>query len=208
MVIVSSFKLVFNEFKKYFTVEAEEVLDCPLCMGELKYRDSVVRNLKNMVSDVTRYLIRRLLCQECKALHREIPDIIQPYKQYESAVIQAVVDNSEGSLCCGAEKTTIRRWKAEFASAEADINQRLSSVYARMTENTVPISETENILNRVQKNEERWLPFVMKLLINGGHKICTQFAFCLPERSDKLNSAIKINAEGDSKIDKTNTDTS
>ena len=208
MVIVSSFKLVFNKVKEYFAVETEEILNCPLCNGELRYRDSVFRKLKSFNSEVTLYLLRRLLCQKCKALHRELPDIIQPYKHYASDVIQAVLDDSEEASDCCADNSTIHRWKAEFSSSHPDISQRLASIYAKVTSAPIPLVKAETILNEIKRKEDSWLPFVMKLLINGGHKICTQFAFCLPERSDKLNSAIKINAEGDSKIDKTNTDTS
>ena len=208
MVIISSFKLIFNENGKYFAVKTEEFSNCPFCGGDLKYRDSVFRNLKDLASEVTRYLIRRLLCLECRSLHRELPDIIQPYKHYGSAVIQAIIDNGEEALSCAADNSTIVRWKTGFANAASDINQRLSSVYVRMTENTVPLAKTETILKRVRKSEGRWLAYVMKLLINGGHKIRTRFAFCLPQNTGKLNSAIKINAEGDGKIDNTNTDTS
>ena len=208
MIIVSSFKLIFNEIEKYFIVKTEEILNCPLCNGNLKYRDSVFRKLKNMASEAALFLIRRLLCQECNALHRELPDIIQPYKHYESSVIQAVIDGSKEALCCAADNATIRRWKAGFAGAESDINQRISSVYARMTDNTLALAATEDILDRLRNCKKRWLPFVISLLINSGHKICTEFAFFLSDDSAKVSSARKNIVERGGKNVKTIEDTS
>lgn len=60
--------------------------------------------------------IRRLRCEKCGALHREIPEFIFPYKQYESEVILGVL---EGLITCktlGFEdypcEMTMLRWCA------------------------------------------------------------------------------------------------
>jgi hypothetical protein len=208
MIIVSSFSLEHNKEKEYFLVKTDEVVPCPFCDGLLYYRDSVIRNVLNFASEVMRLLLRRLLCDTCNSLHRELPDIVQPYKHYSAEVVQAVLDDSEEASTCAADNSTIRRWMSDFAVAEPDINQRLSSVYVRMTEETVPISRSEDILDKIRRRAKRWLPFVMNLLINGGHKICTQFAFCLPVIIDKLRTTIKITAERGRKSDKTTEDTS
>jgi hypothetical protein len=76
---------------------------------------------------------------------------------------------------CAADNSTIRRWKTEFAQAEPDINQRLASVCAQLTEEKVPIADTTHILNNIKSEIKHWLAFVMELLINSGHKICTRF---------------------------------
>jgi hypothetical protein len=208
VISLSSFILEYNEIKGYFLVKADEIVDCPLCNGDLKYRDSVFRNLKDLASEVMRLLLRRLLCLTCKTLHRELPDIVQPYKHYSSDVIQAVIDEEEETSQCAADNATIKRWKTEFKSNEPVIKQGLSSVYARMIDDTVPISDTDNILDRIRNRENRWLPFVMNLLINTGHKTCTEFAFFPPGISATVGSAIKINAERGRKDVKTIKDTS
>jgi hypothetical protein len=208
VISVSSFKLEFNKKKKYYSVKTEEVVPCPYCGGLLRYRDSVIRNVKDLSSRIVRLLLRRLLCQVCKALHRELPDIIQPYKHYGANVIQAAIDSSEDALSCAADNSTIQRWKTGFANAESDINQRLSSVYVRTVEATVPIASTESILKRIRHSKKHWLPFVTSLLINSGHKTCTQFAFCHCSFTDKVNSTTKIVTERGRNNDKTIADTS
>ena len=162
MVIISSFTLVFNEIKKYFTVKSQETLDCPLCNGELRYRDSVFRNLKGFDSGVRRYLLRRLSCQGCGTLHRELPDIIQPYKHYASDVIQAVLDGSNESSGCCADNSTIHRWKSGFSESHPDISQRLASIYVKSTSAPIPLAKAETILDEIKRKEDCWLPFVMK----------------------------------------------
>ena len=208
MISVSSFNLEYNKKKDYYVITTDEVVPCPYCGGLLSYRDSVFRNVKNLLSEVRRFLLRRLLCQVCEKLHRELPDIIQPYKHYETDVIQAVIEDSEDMSSCGADNATIRRWKAEFASAKPGINQKLSSVYARMTNKTVPLAATENILDRIKGSKKRWYSFVISLLINSGHKICTEFAFLPPANSDKVSSSARIFEERGRKNDKAIEDTS
>ena len=208
MIILSSFSLEYNKIKDYFLVKTDEVVPCPYCSGLLRYRDSVFRSIKDFASDAVCLLLRRLLCQECKKLHRELPSNVQPYKHYGAEVIQAVIDGSEEASTCAADNSTIRRWVADFSGAAPDINQRLTSVYVRMVEETVPISRSETVLDRIRQHVKHWLPFVMRLLINSGHKICTQFAFCPPAIIDKLSSTIKIIAERGRINDKTTEDTS
>ena len=197
MISVSSFDLEYNKIKKYFTIKSCEDSNCPYCNGELVYRDSVFRNVKNLLSEVRVFLLRRLLCQNkgCGKLHRELPDIIQPYKHYESDVIQSVIDGSEEAEKCGADNSTIRRWKSEFVEAEPVLEQRLASVYARITEETVPLEMATTILDGIKSKYSRWLPFVTTLLINNSYKFCTEFAFFPMGNSAKVDSASKIYAE-------------
>lgn len=70
---------------------------CPKCGGALKYYDSVKRivRTKNRITDWIS--IRRMRCANCRALHRELPDGILPFKQYETEVIIGVL---EGLITC------------------------------------------------------------------------------------------------------------
>ena len=61
--------------------------------------------------------IRRLRCVECRALHRELPEELYPYKQYEAEVIRGVL---EGLITCetlGYEdypcEMTMVRWTSQ-----------------------------------------------------------------------------------------------
>jgi hypothetical protein len=150
MVIVSSFKLSHNESSGFFTITSEDVICCPLCSGGLFYRDSRLRMLKDLFGTVSLFFVRRLRCAECKKLHTELTSIIQPYKHYSSDAIQSVLSGGEAGSDCVADNSTIRRWKIDFAQAEPDVNQRLASVYAQITEAMVPIARTVHILDKIR----------------------------------------------------------
>jgi hypothetical protein len=91
-------------------------LTCPLCGGKLKYYDKVKRIVRTK-GRVSKHIdMRRLQCVKCDAVHREIPDDIFPYKQYEAEVIRGVL---EGFITCetlGYEdypcEMTMARWRA------------------------------------------------------------------------------------------------
>jgi len=209
MIIVSSFKLSHNESSGIYTIATEEVICCPLCSGGLFYRDSKLRKLKDLLGEILRFFLRRLRCQSCKKLHTELPSFIQPYRHYSSDAIQSVLDGSEEGSACVADNSTIRRWKTEFARAEPDTNQRLAAVYTQMTDEKVPIADTVNILDKIKTKTKCWLALVMALLINSGHKICTQFAFCQRPALVKVCGINNItSAEGGKKDDQTTKNTS
>lgn len=65
---------------------------CPGCGGALKHYDNVWRIVRTKGRKTWKILIQRLRCTRCRALHREIPDVIFPYKQYESEVIMGVLE--------------------------------------------------------------------------------------------------------------------
>ena len=209
MIIVSSFELSHNESSGIFTITTDEVICCPLCSGGLFYRDSKLRMLKDLLGEVLHFFLRRLRCEACNKLHTELPSFIQPYRHYSSDAIQSVLDGGEAGSDCVADNSTIRRWKAEFAQAEPDINQRLAAVYTQMTEEKVSITDTVNTLDKIKTKIRRWLAFVMELLINSGHKICTQFAFRPRPTLVKVHGINNItSAEGGKKDDQTTKNTS
>ena len=47
--------------------------------------------------------IQRKRCQRCGAIHRELPDSLFPYKQYEAEVIRGVLDGFINSGTIGYE---------------------------------------------------------------------------------------------------------
>lgn len=109
---------------------------CPKCKGELKYYDRVKRVVRTKERKTWKIYMRRLRCVNCKAIHREIPEPVLPYKQYEAEVIIGVL---EGFITCetlGFEdypcEITMTRWLAEFSSA--DFTNRIME---RMTGNSL-----------------------------------------------------------------------
>lgn len=87
---------------------------CPICGGSLKRYDRVKRIVRTK-GRATRYVyIRRFRCEVCGKLHREIPDYILPYKQYESEVINGVLEGLIDYETLGYEdypcEMTMLRW--------------------------------------------------------------------------------------------------
>lgn len=70
---------------------------CPICNGNLQYYDHVKRIVRTRWKKINYIFLRRYRCQKCHAVHREIPDSILPYKQYEAEVIRGVID---GLITC------------------------------------------------------------------------------------------------------------
>lgn len=90
---------------------------CPKCGGKLKYYDSIQRVIRTKGRKTWKIPVRRLRCIKCGALHRELPELIFPYKQYEAEVIIGVL---EGLITCetlGFEdypcEMTMSRWMAQ-----------------------------------------------------------------------------------------------
>lgn len=94
---------------------------CPKCGGRLRYFDSVKRIIRTKAR-LTEWLdIRRLRCTDCNSLHRELPEDLLPYKQYESEIIIGVLDGLITCETLGFEdypcEMTMTRWLAEFAGS-------------------------------------------------------------------------------------------
>ena len=89
---------------------------CPKCGGNLRYYDSVARMIRTKGRKTEKIPMRRLQCIGCGAVHRELPELIFPYKQYEAEIIIGVL---EGLITCetlGFEdypcEMTMIRWRA------------------------------------------------------------------------------------------------
>ncbi len=92
----------------------EGVKVCPYCRGELKHYDYVQRLVRTKGGKGEYVRIRRLKCSKCNKLHREIPNDIYPYKQYEAEIINGVLAGYIDSDTIGYEdrpcEMTMRRW--------------------------------------------------------------------------------------------------
>lgn len=96
-------------------VEVGECI-CPLCGGELRYFDKVPRIIRTKYRHTEWIEIRRLKCSKCGALHRELPDNIYEYKQYEANIIDGVIEGLITSDTLGFEdypcELTMANWIA------------------------------------------------------------------------------------------------
>lgn len=91
---------------------------CPICGGNLKYYDTVRRIVRTKARITKKAYIRRFSCQQCGHMHRELPDYIFPYKQYEAEIIVGVVEGLITSSTLGFEdypcEMTMKRWRARY----------------------------------------------------------------------------------------------
>lgn len=96
----------------------KDVSVCPKCGGDLRYYDQVKRIVRSKARKTWRIPLRRLRCTECGSLHRELPELIFPYKQYEAEVIIGVVEGLITYETDGFEdypcEMTVMRWIANF----------------------------------------------------------------------------------------------
>ncbi len=82
---------------------------CPSCNALMSHRDSRKRLVKTSDGNTYVFSLRRLQCLQCRRMHLEIPDFIQPHKHYDRKTIESVIAGN----CdyCAADDSTIRRWK-------------------------------------------------------------------------------------------------
>lgn len=89
---------------------------CPICGGELRYYDKVQRILRTKYRRTEWLDIRRMKCKVCGKLHRELPDNIYIYKQYEADIIDGVIEGLITSDTLGFEdypcERTMLNWIA------------------------------------------------------------------------------------------------
>jgi hypothetical protein len=90
------------------------VSNCPDCGGYLEYYDRVSRIVKIKGGTKKQIYLRRLKCDDCHKLHRELPNYIFPYKQYEAEIIKGVREGLITSETLGYEdypcEMTMSRW--------------------------------------------------------------------------------------------------
>lgn len=91
-----------------------DVTTCPSCGGGLKYYDKVKRILRTKGGGKTFIFLRRLRCENCKRIHRELPEFIFEHKHYDSEIIRGVIEGLITSETYGYEdypcSKTMDRW--------------------------------------------------------------------------------------------------
>lgn len=90
-------------------------LVCPECGGELKGYDTVKRWKKTTDGKRILVYIPRKRCKKCNKLHRELPDDLVKFKQYEKEVIDGVREGLITPDTLGYQdfpcELTMKRWK-------------------------------------------------------------------------------------------------
>jgi len=181
MIIISNYTLIEKSNLIIFVKNAEEIT-CPCCDAKLEVIGS--RPRKYISSDGNRHtlVIRRLRCTTCRKIHHELPDILVPYKRYDSQSIESTL-TSEGNLTVAAEKSTIKRWMSWFHSLKdymlrIIIATRLRFDYEAVEKELYHIPST--VLHGIWYfvgSELKWLSRTVRILANTNSYLHTRSAF-------------------------------
>lgn len=155
--------------------------ECPNCQGRLKVRDTVERHFRDQSGKKHWFRIRRLACNGCKRLHRELPDIVIPYKHYKAEYIEAEIDNADGRLepteqeqrLCSADYSTLKRWILWFRSIQQLLNQRLIAIQQVLFALLFPLLGEELPLEKLRSVGGGWLGQAYAQSVNAGYPAYT-----------------------------------
>ena len=163
----------------FFIYSEEEFALCPICGEPLVYHSRVKRQLKDISGETKTYCIRVLECtnKACpQTYHRELPDIIVPYRRYDAKTIETAVDHdNKDVLMIPADGSTIKRWQTWFISNEINIMMALKSVVPEIEDNAEtssltnqnPTSKTPlETIKEIVKREVKWLNETIRILVN------------------------------------------
>ncbi len=168
--------MVMHQMKAVFLVKSNEPEPpCPYCDGNLKYRDRVMRILRREGGEKSWLLIRRLQCNTCRALHRELPDCLLPYKHYETEVISGVVDGIVTPDDLDSENypsvQTMLLWLSWFTMNLKNIEGLLRrAARTILTDDQSIVSAHGSLLDTIRQRSPNWLEIIIRIIYNsGGH---------------------------------------
>jgi len=121
-------------------------------------------------------VIRRLRCTCCRALHRELPDILTPYKHYDTDAIEGVVEGVVTSSDMESEdypcEKTMDRWIDWINRNRNNINGFLKSVGHRLLDYGVQLLESRiSLLDKLIELQVNWLRIVNLFFYNCGERL-------------------------------------
>jgi len=173
MVIISDYSLEINSISGFIKVKSHETSLCPHCNGRLKACGSRKRGLKKTDGSNSKYIIRRLQCNTCKMIHHELPDVMVPYRRYESDAIENVLSVEsigDATYFPGEEKTArrIRLWFYLLKDYIEGSIQGISALYGVDITLCVPLFPLKG-------QPAGWLKVIVRSLVNSGRWPQTRF---------------------------------
>lgn len=163
-----------------FFVRSKAQSICPCCNSQLKCIGSRVRKVKDSFGDIIKLRIRRLRCKTCNKIHHELPDLIIPYKRYDSNCIESVVTDDKATSV-SADDSTLFRWKAWFKKSAHHFSGCMISIAIQTDKGSVKDSyDSMSLLQRLWHyvgNAEGWLARVVRTIVNLNNWIHTRSAF-------------------------------
>ena len=110
---------------------------CESCGSDLKYYDKVSRMVRTKNRKASIITVKRFKCPVCNCIHRNLPNNIFPYKQYDARIITGVIEG----------KITTARWKVNDACNKA-VREVETSLFNKISESA------ENAVKQAYKSME------------------------------------------------------
>lgn len=174
--IISSMKI---ENLVFFIRSAEQHI-CPVCEHDLFVVGSRRRFGRKPTGERVTYIIRRLRCLGCERIHHELPDLLIPYKRYESVCFESVLSN-ELTSDVAADESTLYRWHVWFEKCLPYWANCLSTIAARTGNPVEPSSvPSPSALQRIGHYVGigvGWLARVVRPIVHSQLWVHTRFAF-------------------------------
>jgi len=173
----------------FFVESEEEFALCPNCSGYLEYHSWVTRLLKDSTSSKSNYNIRVLKCGNAACptkYHRELPDIIVPYKRYDTQSIEEAIELDNTDITVAADHSTIYRWRKWFAESMINIMMALLSVPIAIGEKAETSSlaikkqNSNDIIDAIKgivSRKAKWLNETVRILVNSSKWSFNRSAF-------------------------------
>ena len=117
------------------------------------------------------FRIRRLKCKNCGKLHRELPDILLPYKHYRCEIIEETLDGKEESP--GPDARTFQRWRDWFAWVSMLLERILAAIRVEREGLLGLLDTPEPLLEGSRRRGGGWLASSMLSSINAGYPAYT-----------------------------------
>lgn len=157
----------------FLVKNSEHIPGCPSCGGQLRYRDSRLR-IRKREGGCRDYLrIRRFRCSVCESYHNELPDVLLPYKHYETEVISGVIDGIVTPDDQDSEDypsvSTMQYWLHWFCSNLANIEGYLRSAGYRILQLGEDfLFSNQSLLEMVRNRYFNWLEKLIRIIYNSG----------------------------------------
>ena len=155
MIIISKFILQFNPDDKFYHLEINEDVICPICGSDkLIPKGKPKRKLIMLDGEKRRLKLIRLKCRNCTKTHRVLPDIIIPYKRHCVETYNDVITNDAvNAIYC--EVNTIQRIKAWWIAIQLYIKSVLLAIKEK---HGIDLSTTKKLVEivRALANTHLW----------------------------------------------------
>ncbi|WP_265415077.1 DUF6431 domain-containing protein [Tumebacillus algifaecis] len=151
-----------------------------MCEDDLYTIGSRRRVGRKPTGDQITYIIRRLRCKGCERIHHELPDLLVPYKRYETECLESVVSNRQAPDVA-ADESTLYRWRVWFGKCWQYWVNCLLTIASRsgnpVEALSVPSSSALQRIGHFVGQGVGWLARVVRPIVHSQLWVHTRFAF-------------------------------